>query len=654
MIRKLQLVLLFTIMICLSSYGQDYSQEYGIMGMDEFKLEEYAPDKDAEAVVLFDVGTSRFLERNGSFEVVFERKTRVKILSEAGLKWAEIQIPYYQQGDIYETVHDIEAFTYNFENGPVKIPLNTSNIFNEKINDAWNAKKFALPNVKVGSIIEYKYTIKSQDVFNLRDWDFQWRIPVVHSEYEVSMVPFYVYVYIMQGANKFDSYKSYTDEGLPRRLGKVTYQDYIHKYIMRDLPAFKSEEFITSINDYIIKLDFQLSQINYPTGKTVEIMTTWDKMNKELLKNSDFGGYIKKSEKLAKKLINIDSLASKTDKEKFDAVLEYVKRNYNWNKYNGKFASKSPNDFIKDKYGSCADINLFTIGLLNAVGIDAKPVIISTRENGKIKYDYPLSAYFNYVTILANVEGEKTMSDATEILNLNNRIPSRCINDKGLIVDNEGVEWVSLECKFLSEVNNDIQIEIINNDVMNTTVSKAATEYDGLNFRNNYGDNTEAVKKRLENKDYAIIDSTINIQNLYDKEKPFILSYKQSSKPEIINEKIYIAPFLDEIISDNPLKQNERTYPIDMTYPTKRVFATTIIIPEGYQVDHTPIEQKVKNKLFELNYNTIQEDGKIKVLFDYTFNNSVYSPNDYTKIKSYFNIIVKKGNEKIVFAKIGE
>lgn len=49
----------------------------------------------------------------------------------------------------------------------------------------------------------------------------------------------------------------------------------------------------------------------------------------------------------------------------------------------------------------------------------------------------------------------------------------------------------------------------------------------------------------------------------------------------------------------------------------------------------------------------VKTDGrKINISFNYYFKNSVYSAKDYSKIKFYFNEIVKKGNEKIVLIKI--
>jgi hypothetical protein len=657
MIKKIHFSL-FVLSISFSVVvGQDFLKEFGKIAKDEIELKEYALDKDAEAVVLFDIAKSYFVETSNSFDVVFERTTRIKILSEAGIKWAEVEIPFYQEGNIYEKVYDIEASSYNFENGRLnKSPFSAANTFDEKKNEYWNIKKFAIPNVKVGSIIEYRYKISSQYKFNFRDWEFQWKIPVVYSEYVAKMIPFYEYRFILQGANKFDIYESYEDKGLPRHLGSPgaygdnSYHDMVYKFGMNNVPAFGDEEFISSINDYIIKLDFQLSNIHKLDGTNIDIITTWEELIKELLKHQDFGKYINKSEKLSSKLLDVEKISQKSDIEKFNTILDYVKSNYNWNSYNDKFASKTPNQLVDDKIGNCADLNLFTIGLLNSVGIESYPLILSSREHGKIIVDYPFSHFFNYVIVLANVEGKIVLADATEILSMNDRIPPRCINDKGLIIQKDKIDWINLDCMFTSGITTFMQMDISQNGI-SVDLQKMGTEYDALFFRNNYTDKIDNVKLKISKNNYSLIDSTILIQNQLDKTKPYKLRYSFTTKPEVVNDKIYVSPFLQESISDNPLKQKERRYPVDMVYPQRRLYNSTLSIPEGYQVDFIPADLKINNELFELNYSSKTLSDKLQVSFDYYFKKPIYQSNDYSKIKYYFNEIVKKGNEKIVIIK---
>lgn len=648
--RLLTLGLLLTSVHLLLS-AQEFLNEYGKIAKADIEMSSYPKDKSAEAVVIYDIGSSYFESTQNSFDLMFTRSTRIKVFKEAGIKWAKIEIPYYQKGDIYEEIEDLEAFTYNFENGLLtRTPLDVKKSHDEKVNEFWKIRKFAMPNVKEGSIIEYCYKIRSQYLFNLRSWEFQSKIPVIFSKYTAKMIPFYTYTYLLEGASKFDFQKSYEDT-YDRQFGPVKFHDMIHEFVMKDIPAFKDEEYISSEDDYIMKINFQLSKVIQTSGAYEMIMTTWPELIKDLLKDDDFSKYADKSEKLAGKIFDLKTLSLKPASERFDSVMNYVKSNYSWNKINRKYTSKSPSVFVKDKIGSSAEINLFTVGLLRACGIQATPIILSTRGNGKIKIDYPFSSFFNYVCFLVNINGKNILADATDPLLSNDRIPEKCINDKGLLIQKDKVDWVSLQCNFPSKVQSAIQINL-SGLTQNTNIVTTATEYDALTMRKNYGKRTENIQKKLVEDGYTVLDSTITVNNEDNFLKPYLFKFKTISKPEVINSKIYISPFAKEALKDNPLKQVERTYPIDMLYPTKRTFYSEIEIPKGYKVDFLPANDKIKNDQFELDYSIACDGSKIHVSFAYYFKLSIYQAEDYSKIKYYFNDIVNKGSEKVVLVKI--
>jgi hypothetical protein len=628
--------------------SQTFSKEFGKIGKEETDLTYYAPDKSAEAVVLFDIGKSSFDERNDIFKLIFEESTRIKIFSEAGLKWAEVEIPYYHEGQNYEDVYDIQATTYNPENGALKITtFNTSNCHEEKINEFWSVKKFALPDVKPGSIIEYRYKISSDYMFNLRDWDFQEKIPSVYSEYEVRMIPFYQYVWFLQGANKFDTQTSNESTDLSRQYGPINFHDMIHKYIMKNVPAFNDEEYITSINDYVIKIRFQLSKVINTNGFVYKMISTWEELVKDFLKDKDVTKFANKTEKQALYLFSPDSILNKSQKEKFDFILNYVKANFSWNKINGKYASKTLNDLLNDKFGNSADLNLFTIGLLNAAGVEAYPLMISTRDNGKIKVDYPYVKFFNYLLISATIDGKSILSDATELLCPNDMVPSRCLNDKGLLIKSGDIQWITLQNEVPSEIHTFISIDSIGS-ISHSNRVISATGYDALRYRNLYGEDKKKIAEKVDGNVYSVDESKIVVNNQTNKAEPYIMKLSTNYKTEKINDKIYLSPFLDEPITENPLKQSSRTYSIDMTYPVKRSYNCVITIPDGYKTEFVPEHYKILNELFELNYD-VKNDGKtISISFDYYFKKSVYAATDYINIKFYFKDIIKKGNEKVV------
>lgn len=191
--KKCILFLLFPLLV-ITLYSQEFRKDFGKVSIEEITMANYIQDKTADAVVLFDKGVSEFVATDDGFEVLFHRETRIKIFNEAGLPWAEIQIPFYREGDIFEKITEIEAQTYNLENNQIQTSyINKTDYHDEKVNEYWNSRKFAMPAARAGSVIEYKYTLRSQYVFNLRDWEFQWRIPVIYSEYKVKMIPYYEY-----------------------------------------------------------------------------------------------------------------------------------------------------------------------------------------------------------------------------------------------------------------------------------------------------------------------------------------------------------------------------------------------------------------------------------------------------------------------------
>jgi hypothetical protein len=644
------LILLF--LTGIYTLAQQAPLSFGSVNSEELGMKEYPLDKGAEAVVLSDAGKSYFIETESSFDVVFERTTRIKILTDAGIKMAEVEIPFYHEGEIYEKVYEIEGDTYNMENGLIKkTPLNESSIYVEKGNTYWSYKKFVLPEVHPGSIIEYKYKINSQYIFNLRDWEFQWEIPVKYSEYQVNMIPFYSYSWYLQGASKFDYHTSEEDSYNTRQFGATKFHDMQDKFIMTNVPAFRNEEYISSINDYIIKINFQLCKIYYLTGGSRDVITTWPLLIEDLTKNEDFGKYIVKSQKAAARFLNNDSLQKKSQHEKFDYILNLVKRNFSWNKINSKYASKSTDKLMKDKFGNSGDLNLFTIGLLNSAGIEAYPVIISTRENGKIKYDYPYLTSFNYVLISANLNDKTIISDVTEPFCQNDLIPPKCINDKGLLICKGKEEWVNLQGNTnISEQKTDITITLQNNDT-ETKLKSALTGYQALSYRKSYGSNDSLLKINLGRNGYKISDTKVTITDPADIKLPYVYECTFKNQTEAINNKMYVSPFLNEIMSNNPLTQSTRTYPVDMIYPTKKIYTSVIAIPDGYTVDFLPAEDKINNGLYDLNYSATSDGKSITVTFSYTFKNSVYAPADYSKVKYFFSEIVKKGNEKVVLVK---
>jgi hypothetical protein len=656
--KKLLIISLF---LSQFAYSQKLEIEFGKVSQKEIDMIHYEKDKEAKAVILYDKGNSIFFNTDNGYDIRFTRHKRIKIFDKSESQYAEVSIPYYVDGyGKVETIKSIEAFTYNITDGRLtQKKLDPSTIYVERINERWYNKKFIFPDVQDGSIIEYRYVLETPFVFNLPDWIFQDKIPTIYSEYQVSMIPFYEYVYIVQGISKFD-YQNSVVASEKRSWGKVAeiygknegsgvvFHDYVHTYVMRNVPAFNDESYISSVNDYIIKMDFQLAKFNRPNGGISKIISTWPALNESLLKHEKFGKYLKSSSKIAKKVLSETLILSgKEDEQKAKEIIDYVKSNFEWDGHYGKYASQSAKDFFNKKKGNSADINLFMIAILNEAKIDAKPLILSTRDNGKIASNHPFDHFTNYVIALINTD-LPFLADGTEDLIPYNKLPIRCYNEKGLVVEKTNTpNWISLANNTLSVEKSTIRMKLdsISMDVL-TQVCIQDTEYEAFLVRNRFKNDSLKLKEFYARKVGDIKKTrTIGYEST---SSSYSMNFETQFETEKLGDNIVIKPFLNLPLSKNYLTQRNRTYPVDFIYPWENNFESILEIPADFIVSELPEGYNLDNELAEISLNYSLDNRILTVKGYYRFKKSTYFANEYARIKHYLDQVVKIFNQPIL------
>ncbi len=637
---------------CMVSAQENYSTQPGKVTQYEIGMTEYPQDANAEAVVLYDLGDYFFQgDENRGFVLIMKRKVKIKILKEAGIPYANFEIPYYNDKDEREEVNEIKATTYNMEGGNlVKTSLDSKNIFDEKVNEKTHVKKVALSNVHVGSIVEYSYTIVSPFKVNIREWNFQRRIPVVLSNLKYKAIPYYAYTYILKGANKFDIFSSEAQRD-DIHFGNLVYREMEYNFGMKNLPAFKDEEFITSPEDYMVSAKFQLSQIFYPTGGKKDIMSTWPEISNELIKAEEFGKYINNSEKEGKKIVPTLDLATKSPEEQIRIISDFVKSRYSWNKNYGEFAYVNLSTFMKEQKGNVGNINLFLTGLLKASGLDAYPVVLSTRQNGAINRNYPFEQFFNYVIAMVKVGDKIIFVDATEPLLYYSELPIRCINVQALVVKPKIEEWVVTKQKVNAMEQKKFAIAIDpEKKKVNANVTFSGIGYKSYELRDIYEGKNENLAKYLKD-NYKIEVS--EVKNVEDKglNKPFEFSFNYNPSIESNDGKLFIQPFCNLNLHENPFKQTKRTLPVDLIFIRGEIYSSTITIPKGYKVEYMPEKAISEDVLMNIAYNIDHSDDKILITASYMMKKNLYDADSYLGLKADFNYFIKKLSDMIVLVK---
>jgi hypothetical protein len=178
-------------------------EKFGKIKTETLELTQDKEFPDATALILFDVGDVKIEYVADGFQISQKRHVRIKIFSKAGYKYADVVLPQYLKS--YEKFKNVSANVFNLdERGKViREKLDSKMIFDEDIDNKINRKRFTLPSVKEGTVIEYEYEIVSDRSFRIIDWDFQHEIPVKYSEYNLSYPEYFNYLSKYQGNFSF-------------------------------------------------------------------------------------------------------------------------------------------------------------------------------------------------------------------------------------------------------------------------------------------------------------------------------------------------------------------------------------------------------------------------------------------------------------------
>lgn len=657
-------------------YSNSNAQEFklGKVSIAELEEKEHPKDPAASAAILFKKGEVKFrYSENEGFEVVTIVQTRIKIYKKEGYNWANQEVSYYLDNSYNENVSFSDAYTYNLVNGKIeKTKLKSDGEFIEKINKYWGRKKITMPNVKEGSVIEFEYSLKTGSIGSLRDWYFQSSIPVNYSEYKTNIPEYYTYNsnqkgYIPINATVLKKSNSIIFHNKERTGGgfsatrttfsdqKVDYMETETIYSVKDLPALKEEAFVNNIDNYTSSISHELSVVNLPSTPAKYYSTDWGSVVKTINGYDDFGPELNKTgyfeDDINKLLTGIN-----VQNERIATIFNYVKNSVKWNKYKGYSCNDGVKTAYKNKIGNTAEINLMLTAMLRFAGLNANPVLISTRDNG-ITF-FPSRTAFNSVIAAVETPEGLILLDATEKYSEPNILPLRDLNWVGRLIRKDGTSTeVDLMPKMLSREATNMSIVLKNDGSAEGKIRRQLTDYEALEFRKENGDtNKDNYLEKLENSNNNIEISDYVRENDLDLSKPIIetYSFKDTKSIEIINDKIYISPMLFLADKENPFKQEVREYPVDFGYPMLNKFNISLDIPEGYVVESMPAALNIAtgNDIGTFKFMMVNTDNKIQSVITSTINTAIVPSDYYPVLKGFYQQMIDKQNEKIVLKKI--
>lgn len=676
--RKNSVFIFFIFVLNLSLFAENIKSKipeitlkFGKVSKEELTTAAFNSDTTSTAIMLFHTGDTKFTYKQNQFGLLTDHAFRIRILKEQGKDLANISIPYYsptKPDKDKDDILDIDATAYNLENGKiVKTKMKSKLIFYERFDENTMVAKFTIPNVKVGSIIEYKYSHRISHYGEIENWEIQENIPVIHNKYHVVIPNVFIYNIEFTRRDRIDltekeGVMSLTQQRTPD-IAQISQDFFISA---RDLtfsssyiePLKQDESFCWHPDDYKIQISFDLQGTNFPVEGYKPYTKNWEDVDKTLLNEGDerFG-------KLLRSLINPFKEqtiqirnSSISQRDKIMKTFLLLKNNMTWNNQY-LLVSDSPLKAKENGTGSNADLNFLFISMLKDLGIQAYPVVLSTRDRGRLPVFFASIDKLN--TFIVAVEESPNhylfLDGSMQTVDFN-VLPVNLLVNKARILNpqlEEKSRWIDL----MSLSNNSTK-----------TITKAQMERGQIvGHRMSLYEGQEATEFKSEffNKDtLKIIKEKESLWNCK------IANYRQESLGfcpsqikesfhftipiEADEEHLYINPLLLVQPINNPFTKSERVLPIEFPYPYSHNENIDITIPEGYEIEEVPQSMMMvtEDKTLSCKYVIQRTSNRLTLNYTFQINQSILQANQYKQLQTIWNTIVEKSRNLIVLKKI--
>jgi hypothetical protein len=650
-IIKILATIIFLIFYTLEIRAQ--IKKLGDISSLEFSSHNTKYDSTMPAIILFEYGYADF---DSDVSAYLNYHKRMLILNDEGLEYANVEIPINKE--FKQEVFEIKASSYRLsESGAIsETKLNRKEIITEKFNDDITLKKFSIPGVNSGTILEYSYRKKMGNPFMLPDWEFHDYLPVQWSEYKMQIPVGLQYKMIFKGNDSLEVYE--VNKSLVSTVSNRNQGSYIFRMVKKDLPPVEDLPYMINRDDYISEVITQLQNISLPNYRFQNFFKDWDALAKELNDRGDFGKQRLNGE--MKEVVDNLISGKITELEKARSIYQYVVSNLEWDGMHRILTEKGIRDAFNTNIGNTGDINHLLIEMLRYADIKASPGLLSTRSNGSVLTDFALINQFNMVLAVVEIENRAFVMDASSG-NRSFKSPHPKILYRKVFVIREDDSFGWLQSTPMDKNNERISLTY--------SVSESPTvnvKYQGrlmgefaerLRSEVNLSELDEYWENEFDDIQGIRVDSSSfdNLENMGEQISfQTSLSIPSESVFDVNGNLIYLKPFLFLALQENPFKAEDREFPIEINYPYKRQYVTSLTIPEGYVIEEIPKNTQIRlpNNTGYYRFMVSQQGDKLTLVSDINIASTYYGVDDYSMVKDLFQKVVDSQSFTVVLEKI--
>ena len=631
-------------------------QEYGKVSQEDLELKSCDFEKDANAEALFEKSSVYF--GSDILSITQQVHKRIKIFNDNGKGEADIHLKYYS-GNHLEYISGLQAETINITDGKTEITkLDKKQIYTRVIDKQWSEITFAMPNIKPGCIIEYKYNLNANSFSDFPDWYFQEKIPVRYSEFTTSIPDVFYFRAIPHITVTLSKHTTSSNgRSLVDNSGSYPYNEEVETRAMTNLPSLPDEAMMTSYIDNLQSIRFQLVSLRPIGGFSKSYSDTWAKVGGNLADDDDFGGQLKRKIN-GEEVIISKAKTLKTDEEKIAYIFDEVKHSMKWNGNNDWYTIDGTYRAWENKTGNSAEINLILYHLLKQSGIKAYPMVTSTRDHGRVNPYYTSLSQFNQAVVYIPIDSTKRyILDASGKYNMYNEIPENLLNSSGLYIDKASNTY---NIVYLHRDQPVRQVVLITADIkadgkMTGTAQLSSFGYYRMDAVKKY--KTDGEKKYIDG--LCDHDNTLKISSIkFDNMEIDTLPLTQNicfnvDLPGADENYIYFNSNIFTALHNNPFLSENRFTDIDFGYLSIYSINGLYTIPAGYKIDALPknVSMSTPDKSIVFKRMIASEDSKIVIRYTIDYKKAIYFKEDYPDFHEFFKKMHEMLNEQVVLKK---
>jgi hypothetical protein len=411
---------------------------------------------------------------------------------------------------------------------------------------------------------------------------------------------------------------------------------------------------MTATRNYLSSLNFELSEIKYFSGSSDKITKEWKDVEEELRRDSRFGIQLKRGRDImdasVEKLITDQS----TPLERAKRIYDFVVDHYSWNGEYGKYCDQGIKKAFDNKKGNVGDLNLSLIAALRFAGLEADPVILSTRNNGYATELYPVLSEFNYVIARVMIDSKTYLLDATDPLLPFGLIPYRCLNGKGRVIGDRQTSWQEISSNDKLKKVSYFNLKLKQDGSWTGLIQNTYAGYEAYNQRGKIlaFPSTDDYAKDLGKKTNNFSIEKVELKNLEDINQSLVETLQIKSDGGL-SVPFLFNPFLMHRRETNPFKSSERLYPVDFGVIIDERITINIEISQGLEIEDIPerVGLGLPNDGGKYLFDVQRNESTIVISSWLNIAKPLFSSEEYHYLKELFSRIVQVQNTDLVFKK---